>query len=181
MQEEEEKDLLNPDLLPFSNKKQTIKLRAHVRFLMILKDLIPDIEWWDSYFLPVGKKSFCPYWEKDMDGNYVKKDIKEIRFEDFNVEDFQKDKITHYIQHPVPVKNEYIEKMNKISLPMFLTKKERKRLRKLRRKEKEKEKQEKMKLGLIEPPKPKLKFNNFMRILSEEAIQDPSKVTLIKY
>ena len=33
-----------------------------------------------------------------------------------------------------------------------------------------------MKLGLIEPAKPKLKFNNFMRILSEEAIQDPSKV-----
>ena len=106
-------------------------------------------------------KCRLPYWEKDMDGNYVKKDIKEIRFEDFNVEDFQKDKITHYIQHPVPVKNEYIEKMNKISLPMFLTKKERKRLRKLRRQEKEKEKQEKMKLGLIEPPKPKLKFKLF--------------------
>ena len=65
---------------------------------------------------------------------------------------------------------------------MFLTKKERKRLRKIRRQEKEKDKQEKVKLGLVEPDKPKLKFNNFMRIMSEEAIQDPSKVrfTLIK-
>ena len=80
------------------------------------------------------------------------------------------------MQHPVPIKNDYIEKQNKVAVPMFLTKKERKRLRKLRRQEVEKDKQERMKLGLIEPPKPKLKFNNFMRVLSEEAIQDPSKV-----
>ena len=59
---------------------------------------------------------------------------------------------------------------------MFLTDKEKKKLRKLRRAEKEKEKQEKMKLGLIKPPPAKLKFNNFMRILGDEAIQDPSKI-----
>lgn len=112
-----------------------------------------------------------------MEGNYIKKEVKEIKIEDFQtVQDFAKEKVTHYIQHPVPIKNDYIEKMNKVSLPMFLTKKERKRLRKLRRQEKEKDKQEKLKLGLIEPDKPKLKFNNFMRVLSEEAIQDPSKV-----
>ena len=109
----------------------------------------------------------------------MKKEVKDICFEDFVIDDFAKEKITHYVQHPVPVKNEYIEKMNKVALPMFLTKKERKRLRKLGRQEKEKDKQEKMKLGLIEPAKPKLKFNNFMRILSEEAIQDPSKVCLL--
>jgi len=109
----------------------------------------------------------------------MKREVNDICFEDFVIEDFAKEKITHYVQHPVPVKNEYIEKINKVALPMFLTKKERKRLRKLGRQEKEKDKQEKMRLGLIEPAKPKLKFNNFMRILSEEAIQDPSKVCLI--
>ena len=80
-----------------------------------------------------------------MEGNILKKTVKEIRFEDFLIEDFAKEKITHFVQHPVPVKNEYIEKMNKVSLPMFLTKKERKRLRKIRRQEKEKDKQEKNK------------------------------------
>jgi U4/U6 small nuclear ribonucleoprotein PRP3 len=134
------------------------------------------VEWWDAYFLPSSRKTFSPYVEKDAEGNLVKKEVKEIKFEDFVVEDFAKEKITPYIQHPVPLKNDYIEKMNKVNLPMFLTKKERKRLRKLRRQEKEKDKQEKLKLGLIEPDKPKLKFNNFMRIMSEEAIQDPSKV-----
>ena len=107
----------------------------------------------------------------------MKKNVNEIKYEDFITNDFIKEKITPYVQHPVPVKNDYIEKMNKLSLPMFLTQKEKKKLRKMRRQESEKDKQEKMRLGLIEPPKPKLKFNNFMRILSDEAIQDPSKVS----
>ena len=91
---------------------------------------------------------------------------------------FLKEKINIYIQHPVPIKNEHLERINKMNLPVFLTVKERKRIRKLRRLEKEKDKQEKMKLGLLKPPEPKLKFNNFMRILGDEAIQDPSQVLI---
>jgi U4/U6 small nuclear ribonucleoprotein PRP3 len=66
--------------------------------------------------------------------------------------------------------------MNKISMPVFFTEKERKRIRRLRTQEKEKDKQEKIRLGLIEPDPPKLKFNNFMRILGDSAVQDPSQV-----
>lgn len=66
--------------------------------------------------------------------------------------------------------------MNKISMPVFFTEKERKRIRSLRRQEKEKDKQEKIRLGLLEPDPPKLKFNNFMRILGDSAVQDPSQV-----
>jgi U4/U6 small nuclear ribonucleoprotein PRP3 len=66
--------------------------------------------------------------------------------------------------------------MNKISMPVFFTENERKRIRRLRRQEKEKDKQEKIRLGLLEPDPPKLKFNNFMRILGDSAVQDPSQV-----
>jgi len=61
-------------------------------------------------------------------------------------------------------------------MPVFFTEKERKRIRSLRRQEKEKDKQEKIRLGLLEPDPPKLKFNNFMRILGDSAVQDPSQV-----
>jgi len=105
-------------------------------------------------------------------------DFDKVKFLIFIFTLFLKDKITIYVQHPVPLKNSYIEKSQKVTIPMFLTEKEKKKLRKLRRAEKEKEKQEKMKLGLLKPPPPKLKFNNFMRILGDEAIQDPSKVCI---
>ena len=39
--------------------------------------------------------------------------------------------------------------------------------------------QEKIKYGLVPPPEPKLKLSNFMSVLKEEAIQDPTKVELI--
>jgi U4/U6 small nuclear ribonucleoprotein PRP3 len=65
--------------------------------------------------------------------------------------------------------------MNKVNLPVFLTLKERKKLRRLRRLEKEKDKQIKQKLGLVKPPKPKLKYNNMMRIIGDLAVADPSQ------
>lgn len=150
--------------------KQPIKLRAY--------DLIPDIEWWDLPFLLPEKKSFSPYWVKDEKGNDIHKLPQEIKFEDFKItdKDFLSNKINIYVQHPIPIKNENIEKMNKMNLPVFLTEKERKRIRRLRRVDKEKDKQEKIKIGLLKAPEPKLKFNNFMRILGDAAVQDPSQI-----
>jgi U4/U6 small nuclear ribonucleoprotein PRP3 len=167
--EEEEKDLLKPDILTRHKTKQPLKLRAI--------DLVPDVEWWDLPLLPKGKKSFSPYWQKDENGHDIYRPASEIKFEDFKLKegDYLKDPISIYIQHPVPIKNDYIEKTSKVNLPVFLTKHERKRIRRIRRTEKEKDKQEKMKLGLLKPPEPKLKFNNFMRIIGDSAIQDPSQ------
>lgn len=85
-------------------------------------------------------------------------------------------KITHFIQHPVPLKNEYVENINKMVIPIKLTEKEVKRLRKMKRTEKEKDKQEKVKLGLMPPPLPKIKLSNYMKVLGKEAIADPSRV-----
>lgn len=140
--------------------------------------MIPDVEWWDSFFLPAGKKSFSPYWYNDEDGNFIHIVPENINLEDFKVSEsyFLNEKVTIYVHHPVQIKNEYIEKQNKITVPVFLTEKERKRIRRLRRQEKEKDKQERIRLGLQKPDEPKLKFSNFMNILADSAVQDPSKI-----
>lgn len=61
-------------------------------------------------------------------------------------------------------------------MPVFLTKKERKKLRRQNRREAWKEEQEKIRLGLVGPPEPKLRISNLMRVLGTEAAQDPTKI-----
>lgn len=63
-----------------------------------------------------------------------------------------------------------------IPLPVFLTKKEKKKLRRQNRREAWKEKQEKIRLGLEPPPEPKVKMSNMMRVLGTQAVQDPTKI-----
>ena len=53
---------------------------------------------------------------------------------------------------------------------------ERKKLRTQRRKERESEKQELVRQGLLEPPPPKVKMSNLMRVLGAEAVADPTAV-----
>lgn len=63
-----------------------------------------------------------------------------------------------------------------VYMPVFLTKKERKKLRRQNRREAWKEEQEKIRLGLEPPPEPKLRISNLMRVLGTEAVQDPTKI-----
>lgn len=51
-----------------------------------------------------------------------------------------------------------------------------KKLRSQRRQQREKEKQELIRQGLLEPPKPKVKISNMMRVLAEEAAADPTAI-----
>lgn len=53
---------------------------------------------------------------------------------------------------------------------------ERKKLRTQRRVEREKEKQELVRQGLLEPPPPKVKIGNLMRVLGEQAVADPTAI-----
>jgi U4/U6 small nuclear ribonucleoprotein PRP3 len=53
---------------------------------------------------------------------------------------------------------------------MYMTEDERKKIRRRRRLEKEREKQDKIKLGLLEPPKEKLKMKTFMLAKLQEGI-----------
>lgn len=83
--------------------------------------------------------------------------------------------ITNLIEHPTQIRPPN-EPLRPAYLPVFLTKKERKKLRRQNRREAWKEEQEKIRLGLIDPPEPKLKISNLMRVLGNEAIQDPTKI-----
>jgi len=80
------------------------------------------------------------------------------------------------VQHPVPVKPANAPKEDARASTLHLTKKEMKRQRKLRRAEKQRELQDMQAAGLIEAPEPKLTLSNFMRVLGDQAVMDPSKM-----
>merc|ERR550534_2579965 len=83
------------------------------------------------------------------------------------------DKVTHLVEHPVPIKlrNEKV-----VTHTMHLTPQERKKLRRLRRQERTQQLRDKIKMGVVAPPPPKVKMSNLMRVLGDEAIADPSLV-----
>lgn len=83
--------------------------------------------------------------------------------------------ITHYIQHPVLLDPPQERNAPKPKA-MYLTKKEQAKLRRQRRTEEHKEEQAKIRLGLVEPPPPKVKKSNLMRVLGQEAVKDPTAV-----
>ncbi|CAG8768678.1 33344_t:CDS:10, partial [Gigaspora margarita] len=58
----------------------------------------------------------------------------------------------------------------------FVQHPEQKKLRKQRRLELQKEKQDKIRLGLLPPDLPKVKLSNLMRVLTNDAVQDPTKI-----
>eukprot|EP00996_Jenningsia_fusiforme_P003400 NODE_419_length_2276_cov_25.425685_g385_i0.p1 GENE.NODE_419_length_2276_cov_25.425685_g385_i0~~NODE_419_length_2276_cov_25.425685_g385_i0.p1 ORF type:complete len:623 (+),score=165.12 NODE_419_length_2276_cov_25.425685_g385_i0:193-2061(+) len=81
--------------------------------------------------------------------------------------------ISHYVEHPQPVAGPNTPKPAG-PIALLLTKQERKKMRTQGRVAREKEKQEQIRLGLMEPPKPKVKINNLMRVLGTEAASDPT-------
>merc|ERR1711879_645340 len=94
---------------------------------------------------------------------------------DFGAEEYQLQDVSNLIEHPIemepPMKN-----TSTVQLPVYLTKRERKKIRRLRRKEDQKEEQEKIRLGLVPAPEPKVRLANMMQVLANEAVIEPSKV-----
>ncbi|XP_041000389.1 protein RDM16 [Juglans microcarpa x Juglans regia] len=120
------------------------------------KDTIPEIEWWDATLLQAGAYGDI------TDGTMVEDKLK-------------KEKITIYVEHPRPIEPP-AEPAPPPPQPLKLTKKEQKKLRTQRRLAREKDKQEMIRQGLIEPPKPKVKMSNLMKVLGSEATQDPTRL-----
>ncbi|CAI0411550.1 unnamed protein product [Linum tenue] len=138
---------VNPNLIEVGERVMT-KEKA--------KEPIPEIEWWDLPLLVGGV-----YGE----------------FEDGIVHDNQLkiQKITSYVEHPRPI-DPPAEPAPPPPQPLKLTKKEQKKLRTQRRIAREKDRQEMIRQGLLEPPKPKVKMSNLMKVLGAEATQDPTKL-----
>jgi len=112
-------------------------------------EIIPDCEWWDRFLI----HPMVSYNEMDK-----------IKYED----------VTVYVEHPVLIKPP--GEKEPPPMPIYLTKDEQKKLRRRTRMEREKEKQERVLLGLEEPPKPKVKISNLMRVLGSEATADPTQI-----
>ncbi|KAL5019959.1 hypothetical protein ScPMuIL_002851 [Solemya velum] len=113
---------------------------------------IPDLEWWDAFIL--------------QHDSYDK--VKDCKKDDLYG-------VTRLVEHPIQLKAPS-DPTKPITIPVYLTKIERKKLRHQSRQEAEKEVQEKVRLGLIPPPEPKVRMANLMRVLGTEAVQDPTKV-----
>nr|XP_023021766.1 U4/U6 small nuclear ribonucleoprotein Prp3 [Leptinotarsa decemlineata] len=115
-------------------------------------DEIPDVEWWDS---PILEDNYCT-----MVGDEIA---------------FKESTINNLVEHPTQMRCP-TDPIKPVYMPVFLTKKERKKLRRQNRREAWKEEQEKIRLGLEAPPEPKLRISNLMRALGTEAAQDPTKI-----
>ncbi|XP_071702486.1 protein RDM16-like isoform X3 [Rutidosis leptorrhynchoides] len=122
------------------------------------KDPIPDVEWWDVTLLDSGSY-----------GNITEGGLAE--------DVLKKEKVTLYVEHPRPIEPP-AEPAPPPPQPLKLTQKERKKLRTQRRLATEKNRQEMIRQGLLEPPKPKVKMSNLMRVLGSEATQDPTRLEM---
>jgi len=107
----------------------------------------PEIEWWDQ--LLIGATNY---------ENWVARP----------------QAISNLIEHPIQLRP--MTSSRPVHVPMFLTKKEHKKLRRQNRRESWKEKQDKIRLGLLPPDEPKVKMSNLMRVLGNEQILDPTKI-----
>ncbi|OQR77305.1 U4/U6 small nuclear ribonucleoprotein Prp3-like [Tropilaelaps mercedesae] len=126
---------------------------------MIVKGETPEIEWWDSlivesYYEPLpGENTVgCSSGSGQNIGG-----------------------VTNLVEHPIQMRAPTDPGKPPV-LPVFLTKKERKKLRRQNRREVQKEKMERVRLGLEPPPEPKVKMSNMMRVLGQQQVADPTKV-----
>ncbi|KAH9110354.1 hypothetical protein LEN26_013806 [Aphanomyces euteiches] len=142
--------------------------QTHVDVPMKAETPVPEVEWWDIVYLPKDKQEL-------VDKNGYLKAIGRSNTLDYNTDMRLKHAGTsHLIEHPARIK--VARKEQVVTLPIMLTKAERKRIRRTTRAERLKETQDKIALGLLPPPEPKVKLANMMRVLQDQAVADPSAV-----
>ncbi len=90
--------------------------------------------------------------------------------------DLRHSKTAKYVQHPVPVKPLGYKDEPQEQATIFLTAKERKRQRRLDRAARLQDLRDKQALGLVPAPEPKLTLGNFMKVVGDAAVMDPSKM-----
>ncbi|XP_064075856.1 U4/U6 small nuclear ribonucleoprotein Prp3 [Vanessa tameamea] len=142
-------------------------------------DRVPDIEWWDSVILMTPEEREAKRQRSvgsSADGRSDTQRVEACNLgADDIVENVNEDAITNLVEHPQQLRPP-TEPLKPTYMPVFLTKKERKKLRRQSRREAWKEEQEKVRLGLEAPPEPKLRISNLMRALGTEAVQDPTAI-----
>lgn len=126
----------------------------------------PEVEWWDQALLP--DKTY-----KSIEVVFGKGKAKEREL-GLLIEG-EGSPIDIYIQHPIPIPAPS-DKIKVEAKGVMLTKKEMKKMRRQRRLADQEDKRDKIKMGLLPPDPPKVKLSNLMRVLTSEAVADPTKV-----
>ena len=84
--------------------------------------------------------------------------------------------VTHLVEHPTPLRGTTANIKAANTVKAYLTQEERDKLRRMKSKAKEEDMQNKIRLGLMQPPPPRIKMKNIMRVLGQEAVAGPSAV-----
>ncbi|XP_069796628.1 U4/U6 small nuclear ribonucleoprotein Prp3 [Narcine bancroftii] len=138
-------------------KKTGIQTSTKLALIAPKKELregeVPEIEWWDSYITHGGVELTPENLAREQNFHGI----------------------TNLVEHPTQI-SPPVDTDRPVTLGVYLTKKEQKKLRRQTRREGLKEMQEKIRLGLMPPPEPKVRISNLMRVLGTEAVQDPTKV-----
>ncbi|MBW0472829.1 hypothetical protein O181_012544 [Austropuccinia psidii MF-1] len=117
----------------------------------------PDCEWWDEDYLP--NRSY-----NDLDEGVASKFI-------YSTES----PITIYVQHPIQLPAPG-DKDPAVLKPLKLTKDEQRKMRRQRRMAELQDKQDRQRMGLLPPDPPKVKLSNMMKVLTSDAVADPTKI-----
>ncbi|POW15639.1 hypothetical protein PSTT_02023 [Puccinia striiformis] len=117
----------------------------------------PDCEWWDEDYLP--NRTY-----KDLDDGTATKYINSTE-----------SPITIYVQHPIQLPAPGDKEAVALK-PLKLTKKEQKKMRRQRRMAELQDKQDRQRMGLLPPDPPKVKLSNMMKVLTSDAVADPTKI-----
>jgi U4/U6 small nuclear ribonucleoprotein PRP3 len=115
----------------------------------------PEVEWWDARLL----KDRSSYGAAAAGGAPA----------------LREGRVTALVEHPVPLPPP-AEAPPPPPQPLRLTARELKKLRTQRREAREAEKRELVRQGLLEPPPPRVRLANLMRVLGAEAAADPTAV-----
>lgn len=153
------------------------------------------MEWWDTEMLPSKLRKQVQAEESKALAKKSRKQMKSLGATKLESEETENDiaeataeittscyeqaalsysKTAALVQHIVPIGKPKTDEAKQPTL--YLTKKELKRQRKMRRAEKLRELQDMQAAGLIPAPEPKLTFQNFMKVLGDQAYLDPSQM-----
>ena len=130
-----------------------------------------DFEWWDVPFLR--------FYDAERELDNARKLEPERKLEQFSL---AHDLLGNLIQRP-SLKATKSKEDEPVTLKIYLTAEERKKLRRQRRLEAQKEVQEKIALGLLAAPPAKVKLSSLPRMLAQpgnslgdESVQDPTRI-----
>ncbi|KAI5985730.1 pre-mRNA processing factor 3-domain-containing protein [Pisolithus albus] len=127
----------------------------------------------DSEFETLEKKIKAEWWDAALLPNKTYDDLT-LGFLTLNIRT-ENSPVTLYVQHPIPIPAPGDK--NKVGLkPLKLTTKEQKKMRKQRRQAELQDKRDRIRMGLIPPDPPKVRLANLMKVLTSDAVQDPTRV-----